>query len=156
LNGFRFYKRHYFLLQLIKRDCGILNYPEHLFSKHDKEALMSDLENPIMTKDELLIVVVQGQDADMAIESLTDKGFGVTKLPSVGGFLGRKSATLLIGVTAENSAEAVEILNRNCRKRVAFIAVPMENSPLPMPAPTPITIGGASIFSLDIDQYEEF
>jgi hypothetical protein len=32
----------------------------------------------------------------------------------------------------------------------------MENSPLPMPAPTPITIGGASIFSLDIDQYEEF
>lgn len=117
---------------------------------------MSDLEKQKMTKDELLIVVVQGQDADMAIESLTDKGFGVTKLPSVGGFLGRKSATLLIGVTLENSAEAIEILNHNCRKRVAFIAVPMENSPLPMPAPTPITIGGASIFSVDVDQYEEF
>lgn len=117
---------------------------------------MSEIEKTKKTRDELLIVVVQGQDADMAIESLTDKGFGVTKLPSVGGFLGRKSATLLIGVNVENSAEAVEILNQNCRKRVAFIAVPMENSPLPMPAPTPITIGGASIFTLDVDQYEEF
>ena len=117
---------------------------------------MSDVEKAKMTKDDLLIVVIQGQDADTAIESLTDKGFGVTKLPSVGGFLGRKSATLLIGVTHENSPEVIEILHQNCRKRVAFIAVPLENSPLPLPAPTPITIGGASIFSLDIDQFEEY
>jgi len=145
---------------LLKLKCEIAVYLEHpweqLIFDDNKEALMSDLEKSKMTKDELLIVVVQGQDADMAIESLTDKGFGVTKLPSIGGFLGRKSATLLIGVTLENSPEAIEILNQNCRKRVAFIAVPMENSPLPMPAPTPITIGGASIFSVDVDQYEEF
>jgi hypothetical protein len=39
---------------------------------------------------------------------------------------------------------------------VAFIAVPMESAPLPMPAPTPITIGGANIFSIEVEQYEEF
>lgn len=105
---------------------------------------------------EILIVIVQGQDADIAIDSLLDEGFGVTRLPSVGGFLGRKSATLMIGVDSKKSQDAIEVLDRTCRKRVAFIAVPMENSPLPMPAPTPVTVGGASIFSLEVEHYEEF
>jgi uncharacterized protein YaaQ len=116
---------------------------------------MSEIES-MKSKNELLIAVVQGQDADIAIESLIDAGFGVTRLPSVGGFLGRRSATLMIGTSDENLKAAVDLLNRNCRKRVAFIAMPMENSPLPMPAPTPVTVGGASIFTLKVDHYEEF
>jgi uncharacterized protein YaaQ len=107
-------------------------------------------------KQDLLIAVVQGQDADNAIQTLADAGFGVTRLPSVGGFLGRKNATLMLGVTAEKADEAVELLNQTCRQRVAFIAVPMENAPLPMPAPTPVTIGGANVFALEVEHYEEF
>ena len=117
---------------------------------------MAGYNNSTAQVDELLIAVAQGQDANIAIETLTENGFGVTRLPSTGGFLGRKSATLMIGVESVRAADAIEVLNKTCRKRVAFIAVPMENSPLPMPAPTPITVGGASIFSLEIDHYEEF
>lgn len=116
---------------------------------------MSESTQTENQKDALLIAVIQGQDADLAIESLTDEGFKVTRLPSVGGFLGRKSATLMIGVHPETKETAFQILDKNCRQRVAFIAVPMENSPLPMPAPAPVTIGGASIFTLEIDHYEE-
>jgi len=117
---------------------------------------MAESSEPNNQKDELLIAVVQSQDAKIAIMSLIDEGFGVTRLPSVGGFLGRKSATLLIGVNSGREAEVINILENTCRKRVAFIAVPMENSPLPMPAPTPVTVGGASIFSLEVEHYEEF
>jgi len=117
---------------------------------------MSDITNSGIDKSNLLIAVVQGQDSDMAIENLIDEGLSVTRLPSIGGFLGRKSATLMIGVNPEDHDKAVEILDKTCRQRVAFIAVPMENSPLPMPAPTPVTIGGANIFSLDVEHYEEF
>ena len=117
---------------------------------------MSDLEKPQEEQKDLLIAVVQGQDADLAIESLMDQEFKVTRLPSVGGFLGRKNATLMIGADSERKEQAIEILNKTCRQRVAFIAVPMENSPLPMPAPTPVTIGGANIFTIEVDHYEEF
>lgn len=117
---------------------------------------MSESNNSISKNNDLLLAVVQGQDADIAIESLIDAGFGVTRLPSAGGFLGRKNATLMVGASDESLDAAVEILNQNCRKRVAFIAMPMENSPLPMPAPTPVTVGGASIFSFKVDHYEEF
>lgn len=105
---------------------------------------------------DLLIAVVQGQDADIAIHSLVEAGFIVTRLPSVGGFLGRKNATLMIGINKEKKSTAIDILDKTCRQRVAFIALPMENSPLPMPAPTPVTIGGASVFSLEVDHFEEF
>jgi len=117
---------------------------------------MSDTKNAENNKSDLLVAVVQGQDSDMAIENLTEAGFGVTRLPSVGGFLGRKSATLMIGIKSEDHEKAIDILDKTCRQRVAFIAVPMENSPLPMPAPTPVTIGGANVFSLEVDHYEEF
>jgi uncharacterized protein YaaQ len=106
-------------------------------------------------KGDLLFAVVQGQDADTAIETLIDEGFRVTRLASVGGFLGRKSATLMVGVKSEKHDQVIAILEKTCRQRMAFIAVPMENSPLPMPAPTPITIGGANIFTLEVDHYEE-
>jgi len=108
------------------------------------------------TKQDLLIAVVQGQDVDMAIQSLTEEGLRITRLPSVGAFLGRKNATLMIGVAKDQEEKAVKILNDTCRQRVAFIAVPMENAPLPMPAPTPVTIGGANVFSLEVEHYEEF
>lgn len=117
---------------------------------------MSETIQSGFEKSELLIAVVQGQDAELAIEALGDADFKVTRLPSVGGFLGRKSATLMIGVNPENHDRAIEILDKTCRQRVAFIAVPMENSPLPMPAPTPVTIGGANVFTLEVDHYEEF
>lgn len=117
---------------------------------------MSETTYAEIDKSDLLIVVVQGQDSDMAIENLTEVGFKVTRLPSVGGFLGRKSATLMIGVNPGDHNKAIEILDKTCRQRVAFIAVPMENSPLPMPAPTPVTIGGANVFTLEVEHYEEF
>ena len=51
---------------------------------------MSETMNAESDKSNLLIAVVQGQDSDMAIENLVEAGLPVTRLPSVGGFLGRK------------------------------------------------------------------
>ncbi len=103
----------------------------------------------------LLSAVVQAQDADGAQAALEDMGLFVTRLPSVGGFLGRRNATLLIGVEESQREVAVEALHKSCRQRVEYIAVPLESAPLPLPAPTPITIGGATVFALEIDRYEE-
>ncbi len=104
----------------------------------------------------LIIAVVQAQDADNAQNSLEKLGLAVTRLPSVGGFLGRRNASLLISLNPEKQAAAMDSLQENCRQRVEYIAVPLESAPLPLPAPTPITIGGATLFSLEVDHYEEF
>ncbi len=107
------------------------------------------------THENLLMAVVQSQDAEIAREALSKLGFNVERLPSVGGFLGRRNATLLIGLPEGKRELAEEVLHENCRQRVEFIAVPLESAPLPLPTPTPITVGGATIFALDVEYYEE-
>jgi uncharacterized protein YaaQ len=115
---------------------------------------MSDPTSKMESKT-LLIAVVQAQDAESAENSLVKIGLSVTRLPSIGGFLGRRNATLLISLSEDRMQAATDILHENCHQRVEFIAVPLESAPLPLPTPTPITIGGATIFSLDVDHYEE-
>ena len=103
----------------------------------------------------VLIAVVQSQDAELAQDELHKMGMTVQRLPSVGGFLGRRNATLLIGLPESERDRAEEILRQTCRQRVEFIAVPLESAPLPLPTPTPITVGGATIFAIDVEHYEE-
>lgn len=103
----------------------------------------------------LLMAVVQAQDAEIAREALEKLDLNVERLPSVGGFLGRRNATLLIGIRNDQRDIVLDTLNKSCRQRVEFIAVPLESAPLPLPTPTPITVGGATVFSLEVDHYEE-
>ena len=103
----------------------------------------------------LFLAVVQAQDAENAQNALLKLGLPVTRLPSVGGFLGRRNATLLIEVNPDKQQAAIDSLHESCRQRIEFIAVPLESAPLPLPAPTPITVGGATIFSIEVDHYEE-
>jgi uncharacterized protein YaaQ len=106
--------------------------------------------------DTLMVAVVQAQDAEVTENRLGDEETSVTRLPSLGAFLGRRNATLLIGMPAALKSKVLDVLHENCRQRVEFIAVPLESAPMPMPAPTPITVGGATVFSLEVEHFEEF
>lgn len=107
-------------------------------------------ETPMM-----LMAIVQAQDADVVVEKLDELDISITRLPSVGAFLGRKNATLLVGLPPSKQADIMTAFKDNCRQRVEYIAVPLESAPLPLPSPTPITVGGATIFALDIEHFEE-
>ena len=117
---------------------------------------MSETEMPQSESNILLMAVIQAQDAESAQNALSKIGLTSTRLPSVGGFLGRRNVTLLIGLPAQREQDALEALNSSSRQRIEYIAVPLESAPLPLPTPTPITIGGATIFSMEIEHYEEF
>ena len=102
----------------------------------------------------LIAAIIQAQDLENAQDALENLGFISTRLPSVGGFLGRRNATLLIGAKASRLPKALDALHESCRQRVEYIAVPLESAPLPLPTPTPITIGGATVFAIEVDHYE--
>ena len=104
----------------------------------------------------LMTAVVQEQDAEPAIRALKKLKFKITKLPSTGGFLGRRSATLLIGLMHGQEEKVVLALRKSCRTRVEYVTIPLEGTPLPLPAPTPITVGGATIFTFEVERFEVF
>src|SRR5512139_3715764 len=104
----------------------------------------------------LMAAVVQEQDVEGAVRALHQGNLAVTRLPSTGGFLGRRSTTLIIGFMAGQEESTVKILQKKCRTRIEYVTIPLEGTPLPIPAPTPISVGGATIFTLDVERYEEF
>ncbi|MBM3124472.1 MAG: hypothetical protein FJZ87_05270 [Chloroflexi bacterium] len=103
----------------------------------------------------LLVAVVQDQDLDAATKALRNTGAALTYLSSSGGFLGRRNATLLIGLPTEKETEALEALHKACRQRVEYMTLPLEGSPMPMPAPVPVTVGGATVFALPVERFEQ-
>lgn len=104
----------------------------------------------------LMTAIVQDQDSDLAIRALTQIGVPVIPLASSGGFLGRRNTTLLIGLPEQTEEKVTQALQTTCRQRVEYLAIPLEGSPLPMPSPVPVTVGGATVFTFPVDRYEEF
>jgi len=104
----------------------------------------------------IVTAVIQEQDVDMALRALEQVHAPVTHLASAGGFLGRRNATLLIGLMDGEEEKVLKALQASCRQRVEYLAIPLEGSPLPMPTPVPVTVGGATIFTVPVEQFEEF
>ncbi|MBM3179983.1 MAG: hypothetical protein FJZ86_06480 [Chloroflexi bacterium] len=103
----------------------------------------------------LLVAVIQDQDLETATKALQGIGASLTYLSSAGGFLSRRNATLLIGLPAEKITEAFAALQEACRQRVEYMTLPLEGSSMPMPAPVPGTVGGATVFALPVERFEQ-
>jgi uncharacterized protein YaaQ len=103
----------------------------------------------------LTLAVVQEQDQDSAVRALEALNAAVVYLSSAGGFLGRRNATLLIGLPEGREQAVLDSLQQVCRQRVEYMTLPLEGSPMPMPAPVPVTVGGATVFILPVERFEE-
>ena len=109
------------------------------------------------TKGKLILAVLQGDDYENCVRALNKAGFFATLLSSTGGFLKKRSTTLMIGVEEEKVPEVLEILRQNTKKRVETMYQPLSMSPAGMP-PVPMakTVGGAAVFVLNLEQIEKF
>jgi uncharacterized protein YaaQ len=104
----------------------------------------------------MILAVIQDQDLDPATRALETMGAQVVYMASTGGFLGRRNATLLIGLPDGQAEVVLASLRTCCRQRVEFMTMPVEGAPMPMPAPIPVTVGGATVFALPVERFEEF
>ena len=103
----------------------------------------------------LVFAVVQEQDQDSAMRAMAKLDIPATYLASAGGYLGRRNATLMIGLPEEKAEAVLQGLKDVCRQRVEFMTLPLEGSAMPMPAPVAVTVGGATVFALPVERFEE-
>ncbi len=108
----------------------------------------------------LVIAIVQDEDASRLINRLMSEGFGATKLATTGGFLRSGNTTLLTGVEDDKMDTVMGIIEKTCksRKQMAPVHTPMTGSAgMYVPAyPVQVTVGGAIVFVLDVEQFHKF
>lgn len=102
----------------------------------------------------LILAIINNDDSVKAAAALTTAGFSVTKLSTTGGFLMVGNVTLLIGTEDGEVEKVKKILADTCatRKKIPTskdsFGQGMGNGSLPKE----ITVGGATIFVLGVDE----
>ena len=104
----------------------------------------------------LLIAIVNSEDAHNVIDEITKAGFYSTKLSTTGGFLRTGNVTLLMGVEDDKVDELLDIIRENSQKREEITPViPAYDTGVMNAIPVKITVGGATVFVLDVDQFHK-
>ena len=107
----------------------------------------------------LVVAVVQDQDSNRLSNALTKNDFRATKLASTGGFLRSGNTTFLIGVDDSRVPKLMDLIRDNCRAHEQMVAPvsPMGgNADSYIPYPVEVEVGGATIFVLPIEQFQQF
>ncbi len=105
----------------------------------------------------LIIAVVQDQDADDTIKALNEAGFRVTRVASTGGFFSVGNTTLLSGVDDDAVDDVIAVFRQTCERRTRLIpAGPnIVESAAMMGAFVEVEVGGATVFVLDVEHFEQ-
>lgn len=106
----------------------------------------------------LVIAILQDKDAAQAVAEINRRGFRATKLASTGGFLREGNTTILVGVDEGQVEHVVQVLKRTCstRREVMAPQTPTHSGEPYLPFPVEVSVGGATVFVLDVDRYEKF
>ena len=105
----------------------------------------------------LIIAVIQDQDADRTIQTLNQEGHRVTRVATTGGFFSVGNTTLLCGVADERVQDVIGILRTTCERRTRLIpAGPnVVESAAMMGAFVEVEVGGATVFVVDVEHFEQ-
>lgn len=103
----------------------------------------------------LVLAIINHDDANTVTQNLTKHGFSLTKLATTGGFLMSGNVTILIGVDEEKVQTVIDIIREHSHSRKQVIPTTTEMGYGYYPSmPVEVTVGGATIFVVDIERFE--
>ena len=103
----------------------------------------------------LIVTIMDDQDVDKVISTLTSQRIGVTRVSSTGGLLGPGNSTLLIGVDEEQVPQAMKVIADLALLRQAVVSYAAHNIGMPLANLVEVEVGGYLSFVLDIDHFEQ-
>ena len=105
----------------------------------------------------LILAIINNDDSIRASAALNNAGYFVTRLSTTGGFLMVGNTTLLIGTEDGDVPAVKEILAKTCATRKNVVSTRdsfgkgLNNGSLP----DEVTVGGATIFVLGVEETEK-
>lgn len=106
----------------------------------------------------LVYAIVHDEDSPRLMAELNKSGYRVTKLNSSGGFLRSGNTTLMIVMEEEQLEEVLGIVRQYSSSRKAAIntnVTPSSMTGAYIPYPVEVTIGGATVFVLNVEYFEK-
>jgi uncharacterized protein YaaQ len=104
----------------------------------------------------LVMAIINSDDAHTVIKNLTKAGFQVTRLATTGGFLMVGNVTIIVGVDEEKVDEAIGIIRNYSKSRTQIVpASSVMGMGISTAFPLEVTVGGATVFVMDVEKFEK-
>ncbi len=103
----------------------------------------------------LIVAIINSDDANSVMSNLTKEGYSATRLSTSGGFLRAGNVTLLIGVEKAKVDDVINVIGKysSQRKKITPVNNTYMGESLLSSTPVEVTVGGATIFVLDVEQF---
>lgn len=104
----------------------------------------------------MILAIINHDDANRVTRALTRAHYFVTKLATTGGFLKDGNTTLITGVEDDLVDDVMELIQENTKARPHPLAGGAEMGfGFSTAAPKEVTVGGATIFVLNVERFEK-
>ena len=106
----------------------------------------------------LIVAIVNNEDSDVVAAALTKERFTVTKLSTTGGYLMVGNTTFLIGTEDDRVETAKQIISRysHTRTHQAATTESFGRGFAEGALANDVTVGGATVFVLGVEQMEKY
>ena len=105
----------------------------------------------------LIFAIVNPEDGTPMAKVLRENGISATKLATTGGFLMRGNVTFMIGVEDDLVDKVIEIIGAHGKERQEIVPTATaycNGNSIYQSTPVTVTVGGATIFVVDVDRFE--
>lgn len=106
----------------------------------------------------MIVAIVNDDDRTRLTKALVREGYSATRLSSTGSFLRAGNTTLLLGVKEQDVQKVMDILEEQCKSRHEVVPeLWLAESGLEpnYPGALSVTVGGATAFVLDVEQFKK-
>ncbi len=104
----------------------------------------------------LVMAIVSNDDSSKVSGKLSEQGFGVTRLATTGGFLMSGNTTLLIGTEDDKVDAVISIISENSKRRTRMMPSSASyGAGVYTSFPMEVSVGGGTIFVLNVDRFEK-
>ena len=102
----------------------------------------------------LIVTIVDDQDVEKIMSTLTEQRIGVTRVSSTGGLLTPGNSTLLIGLDDERVSQAMKIIQEQGAVHSAVVPYAHAGG-IPLTSFIEVELGGYISFVLNVNHFEQ-
>lgn len=104
----------------------------------------------------LIIAIVSNDDSPILMKELVKHKYFVTKLASSGGLLRKGNTTLMIGAPKEQVDSILKLIEKYSKTRSELVPSSIISDIGVIPStPLEVTVGGATIFIVDVEKFKK-
>ena len=104
----------------------------------------------------LIFAIVSNDDSSAVSSALTKNGYSVPKLATTGGFLLTGNTTFISGVEGDQVDKVIDIISKQSSRRTQIVpSTSTMDMGMYSSFPVEVTVGGSTIFVLNVDRFEK-